>query len=156
MPEPAASRGTLLAFDFGIRRTGVAVGQTETRTANPLTTIRTTGEPAWREISKLVEEWRPCALVVGLPLDAGGEETEMSRAARRFGRGLEKRFSITVYYMDERLTSRLAESQFADLRARGGARRKEARSLDALAAKIILENWLQSLPATGADRDFSG
>lgn len=149
MPEQAAPRGTLLAFDFGIRRIGVAVGQTETRTANPLTTIRTSGEPGWREISALVEEWRPCAMVVGLPLDAGGQETDMSRAARRFGRELERRFSIPVYHMDERLTSRLAESQFADLRARGGARRKEAHNLDAAAAKIILENWLQALPATG-------
>jgi putative Holliday junction resolvase len=146
MPEQAAPRGTLLAFDFGTRRIGVAVGQTETRTANPLTTIRTTGEAGWLEISALVKEWRPCALLVGLPLDAGGEETDMSRAARRFGRELERRFSATVYFMDERLTSRLAESQFADLRASGGARRKGARNLDAMAAKIILENWLQSLP----------
>jgi putative Holliday junction resolvase len=152
MPEPAEPRGTLLAFDFGLKRIGVAVGQTATCTANPLATLSSSNGADWQGISALVEEWQPRGAVVGLPLDDEGNDTEMSRAARRFGRELEKRFEIPVYFIDERLTSRLAEAQFAALRARGELRRKNAARLDAMAAKIILENWLQSLPAQGADR----
>ena len=85
-------------------------------------------------------------LLVGLPLGAEGEETEMSKAARSFGRSLQKRYSIPVEYADERLSSRVAESRFAELRASGGLRRKDASQLDAMAAQVILENWLQSLP----------
>jgi putative Holliday junction resolvase len=152
MPEPAEPRGVLLAFDFGLKRIGVAVGQTTTRTANPLAVVASSSGTDWQRISELVEEWRPRGAVVGLPLDAEGQDTEMSRAARRFGAELEKRYSIAVYFADERLTSRQAESQFAAMRARGELRRKSAARLDAMAAKIILENWLQSLPAQGAER----
>lgn len=143
MPEPAAPTGTLLAFDFGVRRIGVAVGQTETRTANPLKTIRGAAASCWQEVTGLIDEWRPCALVVGLPLDAEGGETGISGQARKFGRELERRFALPVYYVDERLTSVHARAQFADLRARGAARRKDANQLDAVAARIILENWLK-------------
>ena len=69
MPEAQAPRGTLLAFDFGLARIGVAVGQTQTGTANPLETVSNTGDEAWRRIQQLVSEWRPVAMVVGLPLD---------------------------------------------------------------------------------------
>ncbi|NIP17369.1 MAG: Holliday junction resolvase RuvX [Xanthomonadales bacterium] len=152
MPERAEPEGTLLAFDFGFRRIGVAVGQTTTRTANPLLTLGPAKEPDWRRIGDLVEEWRPCALVVGLPLDEAGEETTMSAAARRFGDELAGRFGLPVFHVDERLTSRQAQAQFAEQRADGRARRKDAGNLDAIAAKIILENWLQSRPESGADR----
>lgn len=152
MPEQAAARGTLLAFDFGLRRIGVAVGQTATRTASPLTTISAITGPDWGRISKLFAEWHPSAVVVGLPLDAEGLETEMSGAARRFGGELERRHAVPVFFMDERLTSRQAQEQFALMRASGSARRRDAGRLDAIAAKIILENWLQSLPDAGEDR----
>ena len=100
-------------------------------------------------ISKLIKEWQPAGLVVGLPLDAGGHETQMSRAARQFAAVLGQRFRKPVYFIDERLTSVQAESQFAEARSAGRARRKDARRLDAVAAKIILENWLQSRSVTG-------
>lgn len=144
MPERAIPRGYIMAFDFGMRRIGVAVGQTTTRTATALRTVINGTEPDWSTLDRLVKEWRPAVLLVGLPLDLAGEETDMSRAARRFGSTVGERYGLPVAYADERLTSRAAESRFAELRAAGGLRRKHADQLDAISAQIILENWLQS------------
>ena len=144
MPERAIPRGYILAFDFGMRRIGVAVGQATTRTASALKTVANGPEPDWATLDRLVKEWRPALLLVGLPLDLAGEETDMSKAARRFGEALGERYETGVEYADERLTSRAAESRFAELRAAGGLRRKHADQLDAISAQIILENWLQS------------
>lgn len=145
MPE-AKTRpsGTLLAFDFGHRRIGVAVGQTLTGSANALAVVAVTGKPDWQAITALITEWKPAAMVVGLPLAADGGETPLSEDARRFGRRLEGRYGIPVLYEDERLTSFSAEQRFIDARARGDMRRKDAALKDAIAAQIILENWLQS------------
>lgn len=138
--------GTLLAFDFGHRRIGVAVGQTLTGTANALRVVSVSGKPDWQTISEIISEWKPVGLVVGLPLAADGGDTELSEDARRFGRRLEGRFAIPVWFEDERLTSFGAEERFVDARARGSMRRKDAALKDALAAQIILENWLRSAP----------
>ena len=150
MPEePVNLAGTLLAFDFGHRRIGVAVGQTLTRTANVLAVISVSGKPDWQAITRLIAEWKPVALVVGVPLAADGGETEMSEASRRFGRRLHGRFGVPVLYEDERLTSYDAEQRFLDARARGGMRQKDAALKDAIAAQIILENWFQSEAGKG-------
>jgi putative Holliday junction resolvase len=146
MHETALPRGYVLSFDFGFRRIGVAVGQAATCTASGLETVSHKESPDWSAITRLIEEWKPELLVVGLPVGPEGEDTEMSNAARHFGGELQKRFATNVVYADERLSSRAAESRFAELRAAGGLRRKHARNLDAMAAKVILENWLQSLP----------
>jgi putative Holliday junction resolvase len=145
MPDSAPLGGYILGFDFGMRRIGIAVGQTTTHTASSLETVSHGRDPDWAAIDRLVREWKPALLLVGLPLGRDGEETDMSKAARRFGASLENRYSIDVEYADERLTSRAAESRFAELRAAGSARRKDAGQLDAMSAQIILENWLQSL-----------
>lgn len=145
-PSPALPQGMLLGFDFGLRRIGVATGQTATDTASPLTVVRHHDEPDWPAIEALFKEWRPRAVVVGLPLDADGQDTDMSRRARAFGSELERRFSCPVHFCDERLTSRAAQERFAHLRASGAARRRDAGKLDAVAATIILQNWLQSRP----------
>jgi putative Holliday junction resolvase len=144
MPESAIPGGYILGFDFGLRRIGVAVGQTATHTASSLETVRNGKTPDWPAIDRLVKEWEPSLLLVGLPLGAEGEETEMSRAARGFGRRLAGRYSLEVRYADERLSSRAAESRFAELRADGTLRRKHSGQLDAMSAQIVLENWLQS------------
>ena len=150
MPEGASGAwpgGTWLAFDFGRRRIGVAVGQTMTRTANPLAVVRHgAAQPDWSHLRSLVGEWRPAGFVVGLPLGPEGEETPMSKRAKAFGAALEAEFDRPVAWCDERLTSQAAERHFADRRATGDARRKDAAQLDAMAAAIFLENWLQSLP----------
>ena len=144
MPEPAAVRGYILSFDFGFRRIGVAVGQALTGTATPLETVSHGQRPDWSAIDRLVKEWRPSLLLVGLPLGAEGDETDMSKAARSFGATLSERYDTPVEYIDERLTSRVAEARFAEQRAAGTRRRKDAGQLDAVAAQIICENWLRS------------
>lgn len=144
MPEGALPRGYILAFDFGLRRIGVAVGQATTCTASKLETVRNGATPDWVAIDRLVREWRPQHLVIGLPLGSEGDETDMSRAARQFGAELGARYALPVDFADERLSSKAAEGRFAELRAGGSVRRKHADQLDAISAQIILENWLQS------------
>ncbi len=149
MPEqPTADtprpEGTLLAFDFGRRRIGVAVGQTLTATASALAVVKVADGPDWQEITRILDCWKPAAVVVGLPLAADGGETPLSRDARQFARQLEKRYQLQVYFEDERLTSFAAEQRFVTARSQGSMRRKDSVQKDALAAQIILENWLQS------------
>ncbi|MEM9168007.1 MAG: Holliday junction resolvase RuvX [Planctomycetota bacterium] len=134
---------TVLGFDYGERRVGVAVGQQITGTATPLETI------AWREedgllaaIDRLVEEWQPDAFVVGIPLTAAGEVQPLTRAARRFAGILGDRFRRAVHHVDERYTSRAADARFRALRAAGAVRRRDGARQDAVAAQMILEQWL--------------
>jgi putative Holliday junction resolvase len=144
MPEDESKpQGTLLGFDFGHRRIGVAVGQTLTGSASALAVVSVSGKPDWQTISQIIGEWKPVALVVGLPLAADDGETELSGDARRFGRRLNGRYGLPVFYEDERLTSFSAEQRFVESRAQGGMRRKDAALKDAMAAQIILESWLQ-------------
>lgn len=142
--ERSALTGTLLAFDFGHRRIGVAVGQTFTGSANTLAVVAVSNQPDWQTITNIVKEWKPVALIVGLPLAADGGETDMSKDARGFGTALAERFGIPVLFEDERLTSVGADERFSAARAQGGMRRKDAAMKDAMAAQIILENWLQT------------
>jgi len=145
MPDSALPRGYILGFDFGLRRIGVAVGQFTTMTASSLETVSHGKTPDWYAIDRLVKEWKPTRLLVGLPLGPEGDETPMSLTTRKFGKELQDRYSLEISFADERLTSRAAESQFAEMRAQGSAKRKHASQLDAVAAKIILENWIQSV-----------
>ena len=147
MPEAAPFSGYILTFDFGLRRIGVAIGQTLTGTATALETIDHGKAPDWTAIDRLVADWKPALLLVGLPLGSEGEETDMSTAARRFGTTLEKRHGLPVAYVDERLSSRVAGERFAERRAAGTARRKDARQVDAMAAQVICENWLRQQDA---------
>ena len=142
--ERTRPQGTIISFDFGFRRIGVAVGQTLTGSANALTVVLVANQPDWQAITRLLNEWKPAACVVGLPLAGDGGETDMSKRARKFGRQLEGRYSVPVWFEDERLTSFNAEERFVDARARGEMRRKDASLKDAIAAQIILESWLQS------------
>jgi putative Holliday junction resolvase len=135
---PLQPAQTLLGFDFGSRRIGVAVGQRITGTASALTTLAARdGQPDWNQISKLLETWQPQALVVGQPLQLDGSRSDITAAAERFARRLEGRFRLPVYLCDERLSSHAAE-HWSDTRNahRGG--------LDAAAAQIILQDWLDS------------
>jgi len=146
MPEAIIPSGYVLCFDFGLKRIGVAVGQATTRTASSLETVSHGDEPDWSAIGRIVREWKPSHFLVGLPLDYNGEETDMSRLARKFGGQLTGRFSRPCDYCDERFSSQAAEQRFVEMRASGGAKRKHAKQLDAVAAQLILQNWLQSLP----------
>ncbi|MFW6094336.1 MAG: Holliday junction resolvase RuvX [Pseudomonadota bacterium] len=112
--SPGAA-GYVLAFDYGERHIGVAVGQTVTATANPLTTLRArNGRPDWNVVARLVREWRPVLLVVGLPLNMDDTESDMSARATAFARDLERRTGVATRLVDERLTTRAAREQDPD------------------------------------------
>lgn len=124
---------TLLGLDYGRKRIGVAVGQTVTRTASPLTVLNVVKRrPDWDALSRLIRSWRPDALVVGLPLRMDGKEQPLTGDARRFMRQLQGRYGLPVYGVDERLSTS---------EARGWDRARRA-ALDAVAAQVILEAWL--------------
>lgn len=134
-------RGCCLGFDFGLRRIGVAVGQTLTASARPLATVNHGDAPDWARIDALLREWRPVALVVGLPLGLDGGEQPITRRARAFGVALTERSGLPVHYHDERYSSREADARFVAQRQAGTKRRRHAADLDAMAAAIILESW---------------
>ena len=131
---------TLLGFDFGPRKIGVAVGQTITRSATPLTTLRSRDQrPDWEGIQALIQEWQPSALVLGLPFNMDDTEVDWSPRVHRFGRQLQGRFGLPVHLVDERLTSLEAHRQ---LSARPGSKPPTREAVDAAAAALILETWL--------------
>jgi len=135
---------TLLAFDFGARWIGVAVGDTETKLAHPLGMFEAeSGDRRMAEVERLVREWRPERLLVGLPLAMDSGEHAMTRRARRFARQLEARFRLPVELADERLSSASAE---ATLREAGRGGRKHKREAHAIAAQITLQSYLDESP----------
>ncbi len=134
-----AAHSTVLAFDFGTRKIGVAVGNTLVRVAHPLTTIDAEANAArFAAIDALVAEWAPGALVVGRPLDGDGSEHAMTEHAERFARRLEARFGLPVARVDERFTTRAAATRLSEAGVRGRARDA---ALDEVAAQLILQSW---------------
>ena len=129
----SGSPQTFLAFDFGLKRTGVAVGNTLTRAAQALTTVAAEGDARFAPIGKLIDEWRPDALVVGVPFHPDGAAHDNTRRAQRFARQLAGRFRLPVHEVDERYTTTEALSQ-------------GAKDADAQAAAIILDQYLRALP----------
>ncbi|HEU0196040.1 MAG TPA: Holliday junction resolvase RuvX [Nevskiaceae bacterium] len=132
-----------LAFDYGTRRIGVAIGNAATGQARALTTLHHGGTPDWIAISQLIHEWRPDACVVGLPLNDDGSEQLMSTAARTFARELQRRCAATVHLCDERFSSRAADDEIRRTRASGQRiRRARKGDRDSMAACVILEQYL--------------
>ena len=127
-----AAQASFLAFDFGLKRTGVAVGNRLTRSATPLPTIRAEGEARWTPLAARIADWQPDALVIGVPFHPDGAEHENTRRARKFARQLRGRFGLPVFEVDERYstTEALADG---------------AQDADAASACIILEQFLRSL-----------
>jgi putative Holliday junction resolvase len=122
--------GHILAFDYGLKHIGVSVGQFVTRTASPLVTLRAkNGKPNWVDVDRLVSDWQPTNLVVGLPINMDGTESDMSAQARDFADALASRYTLPVALADERLTSRAAQELSRE------------RSHE-LAAVLIAETWL--------------
>lgn len=133
---------TVLGFDFGMKHIGVAVGQTITRTANPLTSLKALdGIPKWDEIAKIISTWNARALVIGIPLNMDGTEQPITAAAKKFGNRLEARYKLPVHRVDERLTTVEAKQQLFDS---SGYKALDKTSIDSYSAKLILESWLQS------------
>lgn len=140
--------GTLIGFDFGSRRIGVAVGETSTRIASPLGAIDAVANDArFAAIGRIVDEWHPAGFVVGLPRHADGSEHEVAKLAEKFGRRLEARYKVPVRFVDETLTSAEAEASLKRTRTRAGAKS----DVDALAAMLILQSYLDGMPPAGKE-----
>jgi len=143
--------GTVLAFDFGEKRTGVAVGEMALRQAHPLTVLKAHENTALLEaIARLIAEWQPERLVVGLPTHTDGTPHEMTQKARAFIARLRERFALPVVEADERLTSQDAESR---LHETGHSAKTMKPFLDAVAAQLILQTWFDFPHECSPDHD---
>jgi putative Holliday junction resolvase len=131
----------VLAFDFGTRRIGVATGQSLTGTTQALPPIQATdGTPNWAALDKVIQEWQPQQLVVGIPVNMDGTISEMSRRARRFANRIQDRYKLPCFLADERLSTAEAKEIHFE---RGGSHNFRKESVDGIAAQIILESWFQ-------------
>lgn len=145
-----APKGTTLAFDFGEARIGVAQGDAELGMSHPLTTVTGNSNDAkFESIAKLITEWQPRQLAVGLPTHTDGTEHNLTRLSRKFGRRLHGRFNLPVYWVDERMSSLYAESLLVEAQVFG---RKQKSVLDQVAAQAILQGFFES----GAAEYFNG
>ena len=143
-----ARTGTVLAFDFGEKRIGVALGDLALGIAHPLTTICAEDNRArFAAIAALIEEWKPVELVVGIPSHPDGAEHEVGRLARRFAQRLAGRFSVVTRLIDERLTSHAAENA---LRQQGVRGKNLKAAVDAAAAREILQTYFEARSENGS------
>lgn len=140
MPES----GAFLAIDYGTRKAGLAIGHRLTGSARPLEPIRyRQPETLFDGLISVCKQWQPDRIIVGLPLDATGEETRMSRDIRKFADELAKHIpTVHIEMHDERMSSQHAAAGFAGRRSEGRARRSDASRLDSMAAAVILESWM--------------
>ncbi|HEX7763089.1 MAG TPA: Holliday junction resolvase RuvX [Cellvibrio sp.] len=135
---------SLLAFDYGTKNIGVASGQTITRSANAQAQLKAKdGVPDWNQIEKLLKEWQPDLVLVGLPLNMDGSESELSTRARKFANRLHGRFGVKVELVDERLSSFEAKGEVME---QGGSRHYKLNPVDSIAARLILESWFENQP----------
>jgi putative Holliday junction resolvase len=154
MPDAgAAGSDTVFGLDFGLRRLGVAIGSTVTGSANPLGTITVRDDgPDWPALERLITEWRPGRLVLGLPYNLDGSEHALKPRIQGFAQDLDRRFGLPVVLVDERLTSREAEARLREARASGlRKRRVDKEAVDAMAAAVILERFLDDQARDGGD-----
>jgi putative Holliday junction resolvase len=129
---------SVVCFDYGKSRIGVAVGQTITGTASALETIKADqGKPDWEAVTRIINEWKPNVLVVGMPRNMDGSAHELAPRITRFGNQLNGRYNLPVHYVDERLSSREAE-----LTLTKGVARRDKGAIDRVAAQLILQTWL--------------
>jgi putative Holliday junction resolvase len=141
----AAAGEVVMAFDYGARRIGVAVGQTTTGSASPAGVVEVRGAPDWGALERCLREWSPSRLLVGLPYNMDGTDTALTATCRAFAADLGRRFALPVELVDERLTSAAATAELREAR-RSGARTRRVRreDIDAHAARLILETWLRA------------
>lgn len=149
MTNSKEGQRTLLGFDFGTKRIGIAIAQEVTGTANPLTTITAVKhKPDWDSISKIIKEWQPDLLIVGLPLHMDGTEQAMTQAARLFSNQLNGRYQIPIALMDERLSSNEAESILSEQSSSRslfrGSLFPDKAQIDMISAQLILQSWMSS------------
>lgn len=140
---------TFIGFDFGIRKIGIAIGQDITATARPLKTLYNTanGQPDWSAMEKIIEAWRPQALIIGVPFNMDGTKQTMTRRARHFGSQLQNRYNLPVYEMDERLSTR--EAREIDREYHNSRKKNTANQIDSIAAALILQTWFNNNERAG-------
>ena len=132
---------TVLAFDFGLRQIGVAVGNTALKTAQPLAVVAAkNGKPDWQVLEKIVQQWQPDLFVVGDPLNMDGSASEMSERAKKFARRMHGRWGTAFEMTDERLSSFEAKQDMRELGHRGDYKEKP---IDSYAAELILQTWFR-------------
>lgn len=132
---PTSPEVCILAFDFGTKKIGVAIGQSVSGSAQPLPELMAKeGQPDWHKVALLIEEWQPDAFVVGVPVEMDGREFELTLRARKFGQRLHGRFGKPWFEMDERLTS-------FEAREKGRQRNLKGGLVDSIAASLILQSW---------------
>lgn len=135
---------TVIAFDFGLKRTGIAVGNTLTGSASPECTLQSRNErPDWEGITKLFAEWQPDQLVVGMPTELDGSENPLNKRINRFCNQLNGRYNLPVDQENEQFTSIEAADRLKELRQTGRKKKVEKDEVDKIAASIILENWMR-------------
>lgn len=131
--------GLIMAFDYGTSSIGVAIGQSITKTAHPINALKTkNGQPNWDDVLKLLNEWLPEKLVIGLPLNMDGTPQEMTAKAQKFAQRLHGRFGKPIFMQDERLTTVEAKQNLFD---QNGFKSLNKAAIDSESAVIILENW---------------
>jgi len=133
---------TLLGFDFGTKSIGVATGQMITATAQPIDAIKANdGIPNWDTVEKVIKEWQPDVVVVGLPLNMDGTEQAITQRAKKFANRLNGRFGVTIALQDERLTTASAKEFIFE---RGGFKALDKGKIDSVSAALILESWMEA------------
>ncbi|ABM03112.1 Holliday junction resolvase YqgF [Psychromonas ingrahamii 37] len=142
MTEPLKSPSNLLGFDFGTKSIGVATGQMITATAQPLSAIKANdGIPNWDIVEKVIRDWMPDLIVVGLPLNMDGSEQPITQRAKKFANRLNGRFGVKVALQDERLTTASAKEFIF---THGGYKALEKGKIDSVSAALILESWMEN------------
>ena len=132
-----------MAFDYGLRQIGVAPGPTLTANAEGIGILQASdGVPNWDDVKAMLNEWKPNLILVGLPLNMDGSESELSRLARKFARRLQGRFNVDALMVDERLTSQDAKSSLRDPSSNKKSNKIDLTKIDHLAAALILQSWL--------------
>ena len=138
LPTDCSKPVTVMSFDYGTEKIGIAIGQSISSTAEPLTIIRAKdGIPNWSEITGLTESWRPNYFVVGLPYNLDGSDSKLLQRALKFAKRLNGRFNIPTFGIDERLSSKAATEKFKT----GNPKNFVRNEIDDIAAQIILETW---------------
>lgn len=133
---------TIFAFDFGTKKIGVAIGQTVTKTARPLVTLAAkSGQPDWTVLDKLINKWRPNALIIGMPYNMDGTKQLITEKAYEFLEQLKARYHLKIYEVDERLTTKAAREQLFN---EGGYKALQDGQVDRVAAQLILETWFMT------------
>ncbi len=136
----------VIGFDYGKKHTGVAYGQTLTKLATPLTTIKATkdAKPPFEDIKEIINKWSPEALIVGIPLNMDGSEQDMTILAKKFAKQLKEKFNLPIFEIDERLTTWEAKNNLG-IHYKGATSKEDQKKVNAEAAAILVEQWLTSV-----------